>query len=63
MTRPINQITSATEQQTNTTSEISVSMPNYLHTRAPRARRTRQRLPQLNQLAQDQQSLVGQFRL
>ncbi|OGR23667.1 MAG: chemotaxis protein [Desulfuromonadales bacterium GWD2_54_10] len=66
LTQQINQVTTSTEQQTETTSEISRSMhqiTNIIQETAKGAQDSAAASTQLNHLAQDLQSLVGQFRL
>ena len=66
LTGQINHVTTATEQQTSTTSEISRSMhliTDIVHDTAKGSQDSAAASTQLNQLAQDLQSLVGQFRL
>jgi len=66
LTEQINQVATATEQQTSTTSDISVGMhqiTDIIHETAKGSQDSAAASTQLNQLAQDLQSLVGQFRL
>jgi methyl-accepting chemotaxis protein len=66
LNQQINMVTAATEQQTSTTSEISKSMHNITAIVQEAAMGTQDSAAaatQLNQLALDLKSLVGQFRL
>jgi methyl-accepting chemotaxis protein len=66
LTRQFNQIATAAEEQTSTTSEISRSMhriTDIVHDTAKGTQDSAAAAAQLNQLAQDLHSLVGQFRL